>query len=67
MERSSRVGREQTERGQAVTTPTLQRECGWCGLDLGSVPCAPGCDGVSHGICDECLNGLFLTDEEEAA
>ena len=47
--------------------PTMQRECGWCGLDLGSVPCEPGCEGVSTGICDECLNGLFITDEEEAA
>ena len=47
--------------------PTMQRECGWCGDDLGLVPCEPGCEGVSTGICDECLAGLFITDEEEAA
>ena len=33
----------------------MERRCAWCGKLLGY---KPG-DGVSHGICDECLERLL--------
>lgn len=46
-----------------MPTNTLSRECGWCGEHMGVVACAPGCEGVSTGICDDCCDALFIKSE----
>lgn len=43
--------------------------CAWCDKDMGEVD-GEGVEGVSHGICDECLKkieaeeGLTVSEEE---
>lgn len=36
----------------------IKIECGWCGKPLGEKD-GKGVEGVSHGICDDCLTKNF--------
>lgn len=34
---------------------TLTYVCAWCDVVYGAIPVPPGNGGVSHGICEDCL------------
>ncbi len=41
----------------------LQKNCAWCGKDMGSIPGEQ--TGVTHGICPDCLKKYFGKEVEE--
>lgn len=41
-----------------VVQGVLVRVCAWCQADMGTKPCDPGCEGVTHGICPACADAM---------
>ena len=40
--------------------------CAWCGKEIGERN-SEGTEGVSHGVCEECLNKMELKAENEVS
>ena len=40
-------------------------KCAWCGKDMGTKE-GHGVTGISHGICDKCLEDMGIKDEKKS-